>query len=92
MRPDSAPQERALELVERCGCAGTHGCPGCVQHLDCSEYNAVLHKDAAKARRMDGIGRTLVFCERFGIFAQVVLQRVIEAEAEWRQRSAGKAS
>ena len=25
------------------------GCPGCVQHLGCTEYNAVLHKRAAIA-------------------------------------------
>ena len=25
------------------------GCPGCVQHLGCTEYNAVLHKRAAAA-------------------------------------------
>lgn len=39
------PQARALALVQQCACR--HGCPGCVQHTDCSEYNAVLHKQGA---------------------------------------------
>ncbi len=41
--------ELALELVRGCGCAGDHGCPACVQHTGCGEYNAVLHKEAAIA-------------------------------------------
>eukprot|EP00192_Tetraselmis_astigmatica_P001777 CAMPEP_0117690540 /NCGR_PEP_ID=MMETSP0804-20121206/25183_1 /TAXON_ID=1074897 /ORGANISM="Tetraselmis astigmatica, Strain CCMP880" /LENGTH=1807 /DNA_ID=CAMNT_0005503597 /DNA_START=438 /DNA_END=5863 /DNA_ORIENTATION=- len=39
---------RALELVEQCGCTSEHGCPSCTQHARCLEYNAVLHKAAAK--------------------------------------------
>lgn len=37
----------ALSLVRECGCSGRSGCPACVQHTECSEYNAVLHKRAA---------------------------------------------
>ena len=37
---------KALALVEGCGCAGGHGCPGCIQSTDCSQYNAVLEKRA----------------------------------------------
>lgn len=52
--PQAAPLfpqllRRALRLVRECGCAGRAGCPACVQHADCSEYNAVLHKPAAAA-------------------------------------------
>ena len=36
--------ERALELVRGCGCSPDTGCPGCVQHTECGEYNAVLSK------------------------------------------------
>ena len=41
--------ELALELVRGCACAGDCGCPACVQHTGCGEYNAVLHKQAAIA-------------------------------------------
>ncbi|KAK9819572.1 hypothetical protein WJX81_002582 [Elliptochloris bilobata] len=41
--------ELALELVHSCNCAGMWGCPACVQHSGCGEYNAVLHKEAAVA-------------------------------------------
>ncbi|XP_020548694.1 uncharacterized protein LOC105158042 isoform X2 [Sesamum indicum] len=37
----------ALELLSSCHCSGDAGCPNCVQRLACSEYNEVLHKDAA---------------------------------------------
>lgn len=39
--------QRALDLVEQCSCPYTKGCPGCVQHLDCKNYNAVLNKAGA---------------------------------------------
>ncbi|KAL4447650.1 hypothetical protein ABPG75_004869 [Micractinium tetrahymenae] len=64
---------RALRLVRDCDCSGRAGCPACVQHADCSEYNAVLHKRAAAAvleallkgpRRQDGAD------ERQGIAAE----------------------
>lgn len=35
---------RALELLLGCPCTAAKGCPGCAQHLDCKNYNAVLHK------------------------------------------------
>jgi hypothetical protein len=38
---------RALALVEACPCGYAKGCPRCVQHLDCKNYNAVLCKKAA---------------------------------------------
>lgn len=52
--PQAAPLfpqllRRALQLVRECGCAGRSGCPACVQHTECGEYNAVLHKQAAAA-------------------------------------------
>ncbi|XP_057804983.1 uncharacterized protein LOC131020283 isoform X2 [Salvia miltiorrhiza] len=37
----------ALELLSSCQCSGDGGCPNCVQNLGCTEYNEVLHKDAA---------------------------------------------
>ncbi|KAK6795347.1 hypothetical protein RDI58_008800 [Solanum bulbocastanum] len=37
----------ALELLASCCCSGDTGCPNCVQHISCHEYNEVLHKDAA---------------------------------------------
>lgn len=40
---------KALELVRGCDCRSLSGCPACVQHLGCTEYNAVLHKRAAIA-------------------------------------------
>lgn len=39
----------ALDLVRECACPGRTGCPACVQHTECGEYNAVLHKCAAAA-------------------------------------------
>ncbi|XAR63838.1 DNA helicase [Bertholletia excelsa] len=37
----------ALELLTSCCCRVDTGCPNCVQSLACSEYNEVLHKEAA---------------------------------------------
>lgn len=39
--------EKALQLIEGCSCKPASGCPGCVQHMDCGEYNAVLNKFSA---------------------------------------------
>ena len=44
-RPQAAPLfpqlvRRALQLVRECDCSGRSGCPACVQHTDCTEYNA----------------------------------------------------
>jgi hypothetical protein len=36
--------QRAMELIQGCGCLPDTGCPGCVQHTDCGEYNAVISK------------------------------------------------
>lgn len=36
--------QRAMELIRGCGCLPDTGCPGCVQHTDCGEYNAVISK------------------------------------------------
>ncbi|KAL6746607.1 hypothetical protein V8C86DRAFT_1481591 [Haematococcus lacustris] len=38
--------QRALDLVRGCPCTYEKGCPACVQHLDCKNYNAVLNKQA----------------------------------------------
>ena len=38
--------QRALELIKDCKCTSDSGCPACVQHTDCGEYNAVLSKQA----------------------------------------------
>ena len=35
---------KALELVQSCNCAGDSGCPGCIHHMGCGQYNSVLHK------------------------------------------------
>ncbi|XP_074577358.1 uncharacterized protein LOC141833761 [Curcuma longa] len=37
----------ASELISTCNCLSSSGCPNCIQALSCSEYNEVLHKDAA---------------------------------------------
>ncbi|GER38598.1 dead box ATP-dependent RNA helicase [Striga asiatica] len=37
----------ASELLSSCHCSGEAGCPNCVQNLACTEYNEVLHKEAA---------------------------------------------
>ncbi|KAL0027014.1 hypothetical protein WJX79_008750 [Trebouxia sp. C0005] len=39
--------EKALQLIQSCSCKPASGCPGCVQHTDCGEYNAVLNKFSA---------------------------------------------
>lgn len=36
--------QRAMELIRGCGCLPDTGCPGCVQHTECGEYNAVISK------------------------------------------------
>ncbi|KAK9816796.1 hypothetical protein WJX72_005198 [[Myrmecia] bisecta] len=40
--------QKALELLHNCPCQSDSGCPSCIQHTDCGEYNAVLHKGAGK--------------------------------------------
>jgi DEAD/DEAH box helicase domain-containing protein len=40
--------QRALAVISDCSCTCTGGCPGCIQHTDCGEYNAVLNKKAGK--------------------------------------------
>ena len=37
---------KAVALIEACPCTSDTGCPGCVQHTGCNQYNAVLHKQA----------------------------------------------
>lgn len=37
---------KAVALIEACPCTSDTGCPGCVQHTGCNQYNAVLHKKA----------------------------------------------
>lgn len=39
--------QKALELVESCNCNGDSGCPGCIHHMGCGQYNSVLHKGGA---------------------------------------------
>ena len=39
--------EKALDLILGCSCASDSGCPACIQHPDCNEYNAVLSKQSA---------------------------------------------
>ncbi|KAK9842388.1 hypothetical protein WJX84_006352, partial [Apatococcus fuscideae] len=38
--------QRALEVIKDCKCISDSGCPACIQHTDCGEYNAVLSKQA----------------------------------------------
>jgi DEAD/DEAH box helicase domain-containing protein len=38
---------RALQLVSSCPCPYPRGCPACVQHLECKNYNAVISKRGA---------------------------------------------
>ena len=33
--------------MDQCPCREESGCPGCVHHGDCPQYNAVLDKSAA---------------------------------------------
>lgn len=37
---------RALELVEGCDCDSVNGCPACIQSTECTQYNAVLERQA----------------------------------------------
>lgn len=37
---------KAVALIESCPCTSSTGCPGCIQHTDCNQYNAVLDKRA----------------------------------------------
>ncbi len=37
----SALLEKALDLIRSCDCIVDSGCPGCIQHTGCSQYNAV---------------------------------------------------
>lgn len=39
--------QKALELVRACPCSDDKGCPSCVQHVACTEYNAVISKSMA---------------------------------------------
>lgn len=39
--------QKALELVRACPCSDDKGCPNCVQHVACTEYNAVISKSMA---------------------------------------------
>lgn len=39
---------RALAMLSTCPCEFEGGCPGCVQHTDCGEYNSVLNKEAGQ--------------------------------------------
>ncbi|KAJ7298096.1 hypothetical protein O6H91_Y016800 [Diphasiastrum complanatum] len=39
--------QAAVELLIACDCASSTGCPDCVQHLSCGEYNEVIDKHAA---------------------------------------------
>ena len=42
-----ALMQKAVDLVRACDCVNDSGCPACIQHPDCGEYNAVLSKRAA---------------------------------------------
>lgn len=55
--------QRALELVEQCPCESDHGCPSCVQHTGCGEYNTVLHKDSGRIVLMHVLKHEVVFGE-----------------------------
>ena len=37
---------KGMALIEACPCPNDTGCPGCIQHTDCNQYNAVLNKRA----------------------------------------------
>lgn len=39
--------ERALEIIEQCGCNEPEGCPVCTHWVGCSQFNAGLSKEAA---------------------------------------------
>jgi len=39
--------QKALELVRACPCSDEKGCPNCIQHVACTEYNAVISKSMA---------------------------------------------
>jgi ATP-dependent helicase YprA (DUF1998 family) len=40
--------QKALSIISNCSCTCTEGCPGCIQHTHCGEYNAVLNKEAGR--------------------------------------------
>ncbi len=37
---------KGIELIQACKCTAPTGCPGCIQHTTCNQYNAVLNKEA----------------------------------------------
>jgi hypothetical protein len=39
--------QAALEMLEACDCTLPTGCPGCVHHMGCGEYNKCLDKHIA---------------------------------------------
>eukprot|EP00890_Picochlorum_soloecismus_P000885 jgi/Picsp_1/1798/NSC_05266-R1_atp-dependent rna helicase len=39
--------QKSLELVRACPCSDDKGCPNCIQHVACTEYNAVISKSMA---------------------------------------------
>jgi hypothetical protein len=39
--------QAALEMLEACDCTLATGCPGCVHHMGCGEYNKCLDKHIA---------------------------------------------
>lgn len=41
--------QAALELIDACPCTAQEGCPGCVWHLGCGQYNQLLDKEAGRA-------------------------------------------
>lgn len=56
--------QRALDLVLSCPCTYPKGCPACVQHLDCKNYNAVLSKKAAVHVLKAAIEQELAYLQR----------------------------
>lgn len=39
--------QAALEMLSACDCTTPTGCPGCVHHMGCGEYNECLDKNCA---------------------------------------------
>ena len=69
---------KGIALVEACPCTSATGCPGCVQHTTCNQYNAVLNKAA-------GVVVLQATLEAQEAFRQRIALRISQTEAKLQE-------
>lgn len=81
--------EHALRLVAECACDEPKGCPCCIHHSDCPNYNVLLCKRGAEVRSFVGtalLAHAIPPCLDPGcsgcILLQIVLRHTLEAEMQ----------